>query len=207
MKSKTFTIPTSFYDPIKGWSNEDIGILFRAIFLWKSKGIDYEGDDSIGLVFGLMKASIEAMGGLQPAKAKEKSNPPMSPELKASVDRVYYAYPSKCPKGKSSTGKSFKDKTTIAKRLEMYSEEYLIKAINIYIDGEKKADRWIKNFSTFLNNIPDIEDSSNGISMSEKRIMWHVDPTNNTRTGTKEQYEADIKRYGKNSVKFIGDAV
>jgi len=141
------------------------------------------------------------------SKKKEKPDPPMSPELKASVDRVYYAYPSKCPIGKSSTGKSFKDKKTIAKRLEIYSEEYLIKAIKIYIDGEKKANRWIKNFSTFLNNIPDIEDSSNGMFMSEKRIMWHVDPTNNTRTGTKEQYEADIKRYGKNSVKFIGDAV
>lgn len=140
------------------------------------------------------------------SKKEKKSDPPMSPELKASVDRVYYAYPSKCPKGKNSTSKSFKNKKTIAKRLEIYSEEYLIKAIETYIDGEKKADRWIKNFSTFLNNIPDIDDSGNGMFMSEKRITWYVDPTNSTRTGTKEQYEADIKRYGKNSVKFIGDA-
>ena len=207
MNTETFTIPSSFYAPIKGWSNEDLGALFRAIFEWQTDGIEYPHNDNIGLVFGLIKASVETLASLsKPISRKKAKEPVLSDELKASIDRIYKAYPAKCPTKGSSTGKGSKSKDTIEVRLREYSEEYLLKAIKMYVDSEYQAGRWVKNFNTFLNNIPDLEDESVGGTMGEQKIVWHINPTNNRRTGTEDQYESDVKRYGRENIKYIGNA-
>lgn len=73
----------------------------------------------------------------------------------ADVEEVYKAYPARCEKRKQSTGKCSKDKSRIYNLLTKggYTKEQLIKAISDYLAD----DPYIKNFSTFLNNIPDIE--------------------------------------------------
>lgn len=208
MNTETFVVPKSFYEPIKDWSNEDLGALFRAIFEWQTSGVEYSVNDKIGLAFGLFKAGSEMISSLAIAKPKAKSRKAtMTKEQEESVERIYKAYPAVCPIKGSRTGKSKKSKEKILTALNTYSEEHILKAISIYINDKIKTGRYLQNFNTFLNNIPDIEDDSKGITMNNSKVIWHITPTNNRRTGTKEQFEADKKRFGENNIKFIGNAV
>lgn len=94
--------------------------------------------------------------------------PPISPSQKKtanavkesiedSVNRVYASYPTKCPVNGRATGKSFRDKEHIAKLLKdgRYSADSLINSIQRYVEDCTSTQTFIKNFSTFLNNIPD----------------------------------------------------
>lgn len=74
------------------------------------------------------------------------------------IDFLYSLYPSKCPVGKRSTGKTSKDKEKISKLLKKHSKEHLEECINLYLDVNKKTNCYIQNFSTFLNNLPDIKE-------------------------------------------------
>ena len=79
------------------------------------------------------------------------------------IDIIYKHYPSKCKNRGTSTGKSSKDKEKIAKLLKTHSKEHLIACIDFAIkEGEKGM---LKNFSTFLNNLPDLEE----INQEEKQ--------------------------------------
>lgn len=73
------------------------------------------------------------------------------------IEIIYKLYPSKCPVKNSSTGKSKTDKNKIKKLLVNISKDDLIFTINTYIEECKKSNTYIKNFSTFLNNLPDYE--------------------------------------------------
>lgn len=73
------------------------------------------------------------------------------------IDEIYLSYPSKCPVNNSSTGKSKKDKEKIEKMLSNISKDDLLFTINTYIAECKSSNRYMKNFSTFLNNLPDYE--------------------------------------------------
>lgn len=73
------------------------------------------------------------------------------------VDRIYALYPTKCPVSQRATGKSSTDKRKIERLLLDRSEEDLTKAIKRYLDDSVKTQSYIKNFSTFLNNVPDYE--------------------------------------------------
>lgn len=83
------------------------------------------------------------------ANNKEASDP--------AVERIYAAYPSKCPVSKRGTGKSSKDKHKIARLLRdgEYTEESLTEIIKRYLKESAESQSYIKNFATFLNNIPD----------------------------------------------------
>jgi len=74
---------------------------------------------------------------------------------KKEIDEIYLAYPSKCPVKGTSTGKGNSSKKKIEKLLREHSKEYLIQVIRQYISESEKAGRWIKNFNTFLNNLPE----------------------------------------------------
>lgn len=87
-----------------------------------------------------------------------------SASFKEAVDRVYAAYPtrdvptSNYPKGRSLC-KCSKDKDKILRYLQkgQYTEEHLIKAIQFCIAEHPRG--YMPNFSTFLNNIPDMSDT------------------------------------------------
>jgi hypothetical protein len=72
------------------------------------------------------------------------------------INNIYSVYPSKCPIKGNSTGKGQKDKDKIKKLLSSISEDKLIKTIEWYIADCKQSKTYIKNFSTFLNNIPEV---------------------------------------------------
>lgn len=74
------------------------------------------------------------------------------------VERLYKLYPTKCPIRGTSTGKCAKDKAklrTLLTKMDAGKIEYTIKR---YIAECKNGNVYIKNFSTFLNQLPDYDE-------------------------------------------------
>jgi hypothetical protein len=71
------------------------------------------------------------------------------------IKEIYSLYPTKCPIKNSSTGKSSSHKAKIKSMLKNISKDELTSIINRYIRECKESKTYIKNFGTFLNNIPD----------------------------------------------------
>ena len=82
--------------------------------------------------------------------------------IKERANLIYSLYPPKCVVKGSSTGKSKVNKDKIEKILTKgeYTFGELVKSISNYVSDCKKNDVFMKNFSTFLNNIPDVEEQS-----------------------------------------------
>jgi len=74
------------------------------------------------------------------------------------VERIYALYPAKCPVSQRATGKSSSDKRKIEKLLLSRTEEDITTAIKRYLQECIKAQSYIKNFATLLNNLPDYEE-------------------------------------------------
>lgn len=96
----------------------------------------------------------EAVEATTPEK-KESSNPVKNTADPDSVNRLYALYPSKCPVSGRATGKSYKDKEILTRLLREHSEEELSETIKRYIKDSTEQKSYIKNFSTFLHNLPD----------------------------------------------------
>lgn len=75
------------------------------------------------------------------------------------VNYIYSLYPTKCPVTGRSTGKCSKDKAKIAIILRKTSKEDLARIIQDYVDESVVQKTWLKNFATFLNNLPDTQES------------------------------------------------
>lgn len=82
---------------------------------------------------------------------------------------IYRAYPSRdAANNNRRTGKSLSDKDLIRRRLNTYTKEQIMAAIDNEVE-ENKHGKWLKNFSTFLNNLPDLQDEETGqVSLYEK---------------------------------------
>ena len=74
---------------------------------------------------------------------------------KDDVDAVYSAYPTRCVINSRSLGKSSADKKKIARLLKDNSKEKLVQTIERYVEECKKDKVYMKNFGTFLNNLPE----------------------------------------------------
>jgi hypothetical protein len=83
------------------------------------------------------------------------------------IEKIYKLYPSKCPISNRATSKSSRDKEKIKKLLQRTSKEILEETIQCYIQSCKDTATFIKNFSTFLNNIPDLQELK--ASMKDKK--------------------------------------
>jgi len=71
------------------------------------------------------------------------------------INEIYELYPTKCPYKKSSTGKSLKDKDKIKTILKTKTFDEVKTIIQTYLEECEKSKTWLKNFSTFLNNLPE----------------------------------------------------
>ena len=76
---------------------------------------------------------------------------------KEEVDEVYTAYPTKCVVRGASTGKSASNKNKIRTLPKSSTKEELLLIISKYIADCKKDKVYMKNFTTFLNNLPDYD--------------------------------------------------
>lgn len=72
------------------------------------------------------------------------------------IERIYQLYPSKCPKRGSSLGKCTKDKNRIRTLLKTYSMDVIERVVKHEIET-KYGVQYMQNFSTFLNNFPDVD--------------------------------------------------
>jgi hypothetical protein len=97
------------------------------------------------------KAKAKRKPGLSPSKQLKKS------KVNESIEKVYCHYPSKCLVSKRSTSKSSKDKDKISKLLSDHTEAELIQIIDLYKNECLTTQTFMKNFQTFLNNLPDKE--------------------------------------------------
>jgi hypothetical protein len=79
-------------------------------------------------------------------------------DFQTDVEEIYKAYPSTCPTTNRSLGKTSKDKQRIERLLKKneHTKDSLVKTISWYVSECRKTGMYAKNFSTFLNNIPEI---------------------------------------------------
>ena len=123
---------------------------------------------------GKAEALIEGLGereAVNPDKPKEKSVPAareIPDETQAAIDRLYSLYPgiTMTNEGRRSTGKCAKDKSRIARLLKERSPEQIERSIKRYV--EETGGRYLKNFSTFLNNLPECEDEPPAPAIPDK---------------------------------------
>ena len=92
----------------------------------------------------------EALGATKKASDKK----PQETDNEA-VERVYGAYPTKCPISGRSTGKCSKNKKQIATLLKTRGEQDMIDTIKQYLTECLSSRTYIKNFGTLLNQFPE----------------------------------------------------
>lgn len=71
------------------------------------------------------------------------------------VDAVYSAYPTRCVVTGRNLGKSSSDMGKIARLLKDKTRDQLVRTIQRYVDDCKRDKVYMKNFGTFLNNLPE----------------------------------------------------
>jgi len=152
------------------------------------------------------KKYSESRANNKKGKTKEDKKPPKSYDLHMGneneneiIDEIYSLYPSKCCVKNTSTGKSAKDKVKIKSLLKTLSSEILKSKIERYISECKSGSIYMKNFSTFLNNLPDFSETSQPKLFS--RVNYKID--NEIVTHTRKAYEENLSIYGKERVFFI----
>lgn len=102
-------------------------------------------------------SSVEALL----SEAKEYYKTPTSKEPTLEVDsedvrRIYDLYPAKDVRGGGrSTGKCTKDRKKIERLLRYHEAKDLEKMVSDYLCNCDSSGSYIKNFSTFLNSLPE----------------------------------------------------
>lgn len=186
MTKESFLIYKSFYEPIKALSDEQIGRLFRSLFDYQISNTDCR-DSDILMAFLFFKNQFvlderkyvekceknraNASGRKRTVttvayKEKEKDNDNVND--KEQIELIYTSYPTRCIVGGRSTGKSAKNKGKIKTLLKTITSEKLIDTIKWYVEDCKKTNTYMMNFSTFLNNIPDIPEEYKHIESTTK---------------------------------------
>lgn len=112
------------------------------------------------------------------------------------IEYIYSLYPSRCDTRKTSTGKTTKNKEQIKKLLKDHTKEHLESTINKYIEESKRAKSYIKNFGTFLNNLPDYEEEKQKNDLDEDYVYyrWSNDPSIFARRVKKEEAEKEFEK-------------
>ncbi|MFT3994761.1 MAG: DUF6291 domain-containing protein [Dysgonomonas sp.] len=193
MTKKSFLIYKSFYEPIKSLSDEQMGRLFRSLFDYQINNIDcIDSDILMAYLFFKNQFILDERkydkivernrnNGLKGGRPKNPDNPVGSKKAEKEKDNdngkdnenielIYNSYPTRCIVGGRSTGKSSKCKDKIKTLLKTLSSDKLIETIKWYVDDCKKTNTYMKNFYTFLNNMPEIPDEYKPISTNIKPV-------------------------------------
>lgn len=84
-----------------------------------------------------------------------KEEKPKKPNYNPDVDIIYSLYPTECYVKGSSTGKGSKNKEKIRSIIKEKGFEWLYERVENYLVNCKANKIYLKNFGTFLNNIPE----------------------------------------------------
>lgn len=107
------------------------------------------------------------------APAKPTPTEKLKKEYADEIERLYKLYPgkSKTRTGVRSTGKCSKDKMRLAQLLKTHTPEQIERSITKYL--EEQEGMYLKNFSTFLNNLPEYEEDNIPVSKEEMDEYAH----------------------------------
>jgi len=95
--------------------------------------------------------------------------------LENQIEEIYELYPTKCPIKKKSTGKNVKNKKQIEVLIKNNSFENIKTRLKNYVDDCEKHKVWIKNFSTILNQLPEIEEETIKETITNDTIVVFTD--------------------------------
>lgn len=102
------------------------------------------------------------------------------------IIEIYKTYPSNCLVKKTrSLGKCEKNKEQIKKLLKTRSKDEIIKIIEYYKTNCVLSETYMKNFSTFLNNLPDYSEQE---KCNTKKVRWTTTIDRGEKEGTEEQF-------------------
>lgn len=122
-------------------------------------------------------------------------------EKEKEINEIYSLYPSNCPVKNSSTGKSLKNKDKIKSLLTSKSKDEIISIITRYTKECKENKIYMKNFSTFLNNLPDYSQLQQ--QAVSKNRMVHYKLFGHETTHVQKAYDENLKLYGEDKVQFL----
>ena len=130
----------------------------------------------------IKRAEAGKKGGekTQFAKAKTQANSQANTEyeyeyVNENINEIYNKYPTKCSIKDRSTGKTYKDKEKIKKLLKKHSKEEIIKKIDDYVKECYNTNTYLKNFGTFLNNLPDyVENNEEDLATKVVKVFQGV---------------------------------
>ena len=129
---------------------------YQAMMLYCLAGLVVKGTGEILENF-LQDASDWADGIVTPPKPKGPSTAKETGKneaLEADIEEIYKAYPTRCEKRSQSTGKCSKDKDRI--RILLTKKGKTKEGILAAIEQAISEGGYLKNFSTFLNNLPEV---------------------------------------------------
>lgn len=110
---------------------------------------------------------------------------------KEDIDFIYSLYPTKCIVKNNPTGKSTKDKEKIKSLIPEHGKEGLEKIIHRYVKECKNSKTYMKNFKTFLNNLPDYSEVNNTDNSIIEKILLDLNlPVEDTRFKTLDKLKA-----------------
>jgi len=181
----SFIFYRSFYEAFKELPIDVQGEVFTAICEYSLNGITTENLKPIARgMFTLIKPQLDAniqrykngaKGGRPKyeknqtvTKTEPNENKNVNVNLNENIELIYTSYPTRCVVGGRSTGKSAKNKDKIKTLLKTITSEKLIDTIKWYVDDCKKTNTYMMNFSTFLNNIPDVPEEYKHIESTTK---------------------------------------
>lgn len=181
----SFIFYRSFYEAFKELPIDVQGEVFTAICEYSLNGITTENLNPIARgMFTLIKPQLDAniqrykngaKGGRPKyeknqtvTKTEPNENKNVNVNLNENIEEIYNSYPTRCVVGGRSTGKSAKTKDKIKTLLKTITPEKLIDTIKWYVEDCKKTNTYMMNFSTFLNNIPDVPEEYKHIEYTTK---------------------------------------
>lgn len=169
----SFIFYRSFYEAIKDLPRDVQGEVLTAIIEYGLNGATTEDLKPIARgLFSLIKPILDSnnkryengcRGGRPSGKNNQNITEPqpnkdVDKDVNDNVELIYNSYPSRCVVKGSSTGKTSKNKDKIKSLLKTISVDELSSTISWYVNECKSTNTYMKNFATFLNNLPDISE-------------------------------------------------
>ena len=143
---------------------------------------------------------------LKSSKKEEKKQGHMTEHMEDEnvneiIDSIYSLYPNKCLVQKErSLGKSKSDKIKIKTLLKTKTKEELKSVIEKYKIECVSGKVYMKNFATFLNNIPDYNSED---TEAKKDEILKFKSCGFSMTGNRNRFEQELQMYGAEKVFLI----
>ena len=156
-------------------------------------------------LFTSSRASNGKKGG-RPKKASDKpsglaSDKPSENLVEnenENIIEIYKTYPSNCLVKKTrSLGKCEKNKEQIKKLLQTKSKDEIINIIETYKKNCVLSETYMKNFGTFLNNMPDYSEEEQS---KPKKVRWTTTIDRGEKEATEQQFLNQKRMLGEENI-------